>query len=142
MKPLTRRSFIKWVIASGAAMVACAPVISQRGYVADPANEGAIKLARKWGYRVKGVPRDRAEIIVCHNNFHGRTTTIVGFSSEADYRDDFGPFAAGFKSIPFGDIDALAETMVDKQFALIELDKQSRGFRGDRAIGRFDRDFQ
>ena len=58
--------------------------------------ETAIKLARRWGYRVKGVPRDRAEIVVCRNNFHGRTTTIVGFSSESQYREDFGPFAPGF----------------------------------------------
>ena len=53
--------------------------------------ETAIKLARKWGYRVKDVPHDTAEIIVCKNNFHGRTTTIVGFSSDAQYREDFGP---------------------------------------------------
>ncbi len=58
--------------------------------------ETAIKLARKWGYRAKGVAQDRAEIVVCRNNFHGRTTTIVGFSSEAQYREDFGPFTPGF----------------------------------------------
>lgn len=69
--------------------------------------ETAIKLARKWGYRVKGVPRNTAEIIVCKNNFHGRTTTIVGFSSDAQYREDFGPFGPGFKLIDFGDADAL-----------------------------------
>jgi ornithine--oxo-acid transaminase len=70
--------------------------------------ETAIKAARKWGYRVKGVPEDRAEIIVCANNFHGRTTTIVGFSSELQYRAGFGPFSPGFKTIPFGDLAALA----------------------------------
>ena len=70
--------------------------------------ETAIKLARKWGYRVKGVPRDQADIVVCRNNFHGRTTTIVGFSSEAQYREDFGPFAPGFTTIEYGDAGALA----------------------------------
>ena len=70
--------------------------------------ETALKAARKWGYKVKGVPADQAEIIVCRNNFHGRTTTIVGFSSEAQYKEDFGPFTPGFVEIPFGDADALA----------------------------------
>lgn len=69
--------------------------------------ETAIKAARKWGYKVKGVAKDQAEIIVCEGNFHGRTTTIVGFSSEAQYRQDFGPFTPGFVMIPFGDIEAL-----------------------------------
>ena len=70
--------------------------------------ETAIKAARKWAYTVKGVPRDRAEIIVAEDNFHGRSTTIVGFSSIAQYRDGFGPFAPGFTHVPFGDADALA----------------------------------
>lgn len=69
--------------------------------------ETAIKAARKWGYEVKGVAPDGAEIIVCENNFHGRTTTIVGFSSEKQYRHGFGPFAPGFRMIPHGDLDAL-----------------------------------
>lgn len=69
--------------------------------------ETAIKMVRKWGYKVKGVPEGQAEIIVCENNFHGRTSTIVGFSSEAQYRDGFGPFAPGFKLIPYGDAKAL-----------------------------------
>jgi ornithine--oxo-acid transaminase len=69
--------------------------------------ETAIKLARKWGYRVKRVPQDRAEIVVCRDNFHGRTTTIVGFSSEAQYREDFGPFTPGFELIDFGDVEQL-----------------------------------
>jgi ornithine--oxo-acid transaminase len=73
--------------------------------------ETAIKLARKWGYREKGVARDRAEIIVCRNNFHGRTTTIVGFSSDPQYREDFGPYCGGFKLIDFGDIAQLAEAI-------------------------------
>jgi ornithine--oxo-acid transaminase len=69
--------------------------------------ETAIKAARKWGYQVKGVPEGNAEIIVCENNFHGRTTTIVGFSSEDQYRAGFGPFSPGFKMIPYSDLDAL-----------------------------------
>ena len=69
--------------------------------------ETAIKMVRKWGYEVKGVAADRAEIVVCEGNFHGRTTTIVGFSSEAQYRDGFGPFTPGFRVIPYGDAAAL-----------------------------------
>ncbi len=69
--------------------------------------ETAIKAVRKWGYTVKGVSPGEAEIIVCENNFHGRTTTIVGFSSEEQYRLGFGPFTPGFKLIPYGDIGAL-----------------------------------
>ena len=69
--------------------------------------ETALKAARKWGYKVKGVPANQAEIIVCRNNFHGRTTTIVGFSSEPQYKEDFGPFTPGFVEVPFGDAAAL-----------------------------------
>ncbi|MGH7481727.1 MAG: ornithine--oxo-acid transaminase [Longimicrobiales bacterium] len=69
--------------------------------------ETAIKAARKWGYAVKGVPAGQAEIIVCDGNFHGRTTTIVGFSSEDLYKDGFGPFTPGFRRIPYGDVAAL-----------------------------------
>ncbi len=69
--------------------------------------ETAIKAARAWGYKNKGIAKDQAEIIVCENNFHGRTTTIVGFSSDELSRDDFGPFTPGFKMIRFGDADAL-----------------------------------
>ncbi len=69
--------------------------------------ETAIKAARKWGHTVKGVPADRGEILVCEGNFHGRTTTIVGFSSEEKYRDGFGPFTPGFRRIPYGDLSAL-----------------------------------
>lgn len=78
-----------------------------------PMNSGAeavetvIKAVRKWGYQVKGVPPGKAEIIVCENNFHGRTITIVGFSTEEHYREGFGPFTPGFKIIPFGDTQAL-----------------------------------
>jgi ornithine--oxo-acid transaminase len=67
--------------------------------------ETAIKAARKWGYRVKGVADDQAEIIACSNNFHGRTTTIVGFSTEEQYQDGFGPFAPGFKIIPYNSVE-------------------------------------
>lgn len=69
--------------------------------------ETAIKMVRKWGYEVRGIPDDRAEIIVCEDNFHGRTTTIVGFSSEDQYQQGFGPFTPGFRIIPYGDLDAL-----------------------------------
>lgn len=65
--------------------------------------ETAIKLARKWAYQEKGVPRHQAEIIVFDNNFHGRTISVISFSTEPQYRDDFGPFTPGFISIPFGD---------------------------------------
>lgn len=70
--------------------------------------ETAIKVARKWGYRKKGVDDGKAEIIVCEGNFHGRTTTIVGFSSQEKYRENFGPFTPGFIMVPFGDAEALA----------------------------------
>lgn len=73
--------------------------------------ETAIKTARKWGYKVKGVQEDKAEIIVCANNFHGRTTTIVGFSTEHQYRDGFGPFTPGFKIIDYGDFNQLEKAI-------------------------------
>lgn len=73
--------------------------------------ESAIKAVRKWGYKVKGVPENRAEIIVCENNFHGRTITLVGFSTEPQYRDGYGPFTPGFKIIPFGDAEALEKAI-------------------------------
>lgn len=69
--------------------------------------ETAVKAARKWGHKVKGIPDNQAEIIVCANNFHGRTTTIISFSTDEQYRDGFGPLTPGFKIIPYGDIDAL-----------------------------------
>jgi len=73
--------------------------------------ETAVKLARKWAYQVKGVPRHHAEIIVCENNFHGRTISIISFSTEPLYRDDFGPFTPGFVVVPFGDAEAIAEAI-------------------------------
>lgn len=81
--------------------------------------ETAIKLARKWGYRSKGVPKERAEIVVCRNNFHGRTTTIVGFSSEEQYREDFGPFTPGFKLVDFGDLAALRDALTSSTVAFL-----------------------
>ena len=81
--------------------------------------ETAIKAARKWAYKVKGVPHDQAEIIVCAGNFAGRTTTIVGFSSEAQYRDGFGPFSPGFRHVPFGDAQALELAINDRTAAFI-----------------------
>jgi ornithine--oxo-acid transaminase len=73
--------------------------------------ETAIKAARKWGYKVKGVADGKARILVFEGNFHGRTTTIVGFSSEGQYRDGFGPFTPGFTLLPYGDLDAVARAM-------------------------------
>ncbi|MGQ0720700.1 MAG: ornithine--oxo-acid transaminase [Candidatus Eiseniibacteriota bacterium] len=81
--------------------------------------ETAVKVARKWGYTVKRVPADRAEIVVCAGNFHGRTTTIVGFSSEPQYREGFGPFTPGFRMIPYGDADALEEAMSPNTVAFL-----------------------
>lgn len=73
--------------------------------------ETAVKTARKWGYEVKGIPHDQAEIVVCDNNFHGRTVTLVSFSTERQYRDGFGPFTPGFKVIPFGNAHALEDAI-------------------------------
>jgi len=81
--------------------------------------ETAIKTARKWGYKVKGIPAEKAEIIVCANNFHGRTVTIVGFSTDEQYRDGFGPFTPGFKIIPFGDAEALRRAITPNTCAFL-----------------------
>ena len=81
--------------------------------------ETAIKLVRKWGYRTKGVADNQAEIIVCRNNFHGRTTTLVGFSSETMYHQDFGPYSAGFQLIDFGDAGQLAEAITPNTVAFL-----------------------
>lgn len=81
--------------------------------------ESAIKAVRKWGYKVKGVPENRAEIVVCENNFHGRTITIVGFSTEPQYRDGYGPFTPGFKIIPFGDAEALEKAITPNTVAFL-----------------------
>jgi ornithine--oxo-acid transaminase len=81
--------------------------------------ETAVKTARKWGYRVKQVPKDRAEIIVCNDNFHGRTTTVISFSSEPQYREDFGPYTPGFAFIPYGDADALRKAITPNTVAFL-----------------------
>ncbi len=73
--------------------------------------ETAIKLARKWAYQVKGIPRHQAEIIICEGNFHGRTTTIISFSSEPEYREDFGPFTPGFVTVVYGDSAAIEKAI-------------------------------
>jgi ornithine--oxo-acid transaminase len=81
--------------------------------------ETAIKCARKWAYTVKGVPTGHARIIVCDGNFHGRTSTIVGFSSEPQYRDGFGPYADGFDHVPFADAAALARAITAETAAFL-----------------------
>jgi ornithine--oxo-acid transaminase len=81
--------------------------------------ESAIKLARKWGYQVKGIPQGQAEVIVCSNNFHGRTITIVGFSSEEQYQEGFGPFPTGFRTVPFGDAEALRASITPNTCAFL-----------------------
>ncbi|MBC6957421.1 MAG: ornithine--oxo-acid transaminase [Anaerolineae bacterium] len=89
--------------------------------------ETALKAARKWGYKVKGVPEGQAEIIVCDGNFAGRTISIISFSPEAQYKDGFGPFTPGFKMIPFGDADALAATITPNTVAFIVEPIQGEG---------------
>jgi ornithine--oxo-acid transaminase len=81
--------------------------------------ETSIKLARRWGYQVKGVPADQATIIVAEHNFHGRTTTIVGFSTDPIARADYGPFAPGFRTVPFGDADAIAAAIDETTVAVL-----------------------
>ena len=81
--------------------------------------ESAVKVVRKWGYEVKGVPKDQAEIIVCSENFHGRTLAIVGFSTDPSARAGFGPFAPGFKVVPFGDAAAMQAAITDNTVAVL-----------------------
>jgi ornithine--oxo-acid transaminase len=81
--------------------------------------ETALKAAREWAYKVKGVPTDQAEIIAAEGNFNGRTISIVGFSSVAQYRDGFGPFPSGFKLVPFGDAAALAAAITPETAAFL-----------------------
>ena len=81
--------------------------------------ETAVKAARKWGHKVKGIPENQAEIIVCANNFHGRTVTIVSFSTDDQYRDGFGPFTPGFKIIPYGDAAALRAAITPNTCAFL-----------------------
>jgi len=89
--------------------------------------ETAIKVARKWGYEVKGIEADRAEIIVASGNFHGRTTTVVGFSDDADARDGFGPFAPGFVTVPYGDLAALEAAITPRTAAVLVEPIQGEG---------------
>jgi ornithine--oxo-acid transaminase len=89
--------------------------------------ETAIKVARKWGYQKKEVAEDKAEIIVCENNFHGRTTTIVGFSSEVQYREGFGPFTPGFKMIPYNDSRAFEDAVTDNTIGFLVEPIQGEG---------------
>ncbi|AOF90205.1 ornithine--oxo-acid transaminase [Sinorhizobium sp. RAC02] len=81
--------------------------------------ETAVKAVRKWGYEVKGVPEGQAEIIVCDNNFHGRTMGIVGFSTDPDARTGFGPFAPGFRHVPFGDLEAFRDAINENTVAFL-----------------------
>ena len=89
--------------------------------------ETALKAARKWAYTIKGVAPDKAEVIVCENNFHGRTIAIVGMSSENQYREGFGPFPAGFKIIPYGDVAALAAAITPNSAAFLVEPIQGEG---------------
>ena len=89
--------------------------------------ETAVKLARKWAYTVKCVPRHQAEIIVCAGNFHGRTTTIISFSTEPAYRDDFGPFTPGFLAVPYGDADAIRRVITSNTAAVLVEPIQGEG---------------
>ncbi len=91
------------------------------------ANETCIKLARKWAYTVKGIPNDQAEIIVFQDNFHGRTTTIVGFSTEPAYKAGFGPFTPGFKVVPYGDIEAVKAAITPNTAAILGEPIQAEG---------------
>jgi ornithine--oxo-acid transaminase len=90
-----------------------------------PMNTGAeavetgIKVARKWGYRVKGVPEGQATIVVAENNFHGRTTTIISFSTDKDAHDDYGPYTPGFRIVRYGDLDALREAVDETTVAVL-----------------------
>jgi len=89
--------------------------------------ETAIKLARKWAHKNKGVPENEAEIIVAEDNFHGRTITIVSFSTEEQYRDGFGPFTPGFRIVPFGDIEAVKSAITPKTAAVLMEPIQAEG---------------
>ena len=89
--------------------------------------ETALKAARKWGYHVKNIPVDRAEIVVCRSNFHGRSIAIVGFSSEPQYREGFGPFPPGFATVPFGDAAALAAAITPNTAAFLVEPIQGEG---------------
>jgi ornithine--oxo-acid transaminase len=112
----------------------CAQLCELTGYARFlPMNSGAeavetaIKAARKWAHTVKGVPADRGEILVFAGNFHGRTTTIVGFSSEEQYRKGFGPFTPGFRLLPYGDADAVERAITPETVAVLVEPVQGEG---------------
>ena len=98
-----------------------------------PANGGAeavetaIKAARKWGHKIKGIPDGRAAIIACDGNFHGRTITITGLSTEPQYRDGFGPFPPGLSTVPYGDADALERAITPDTAAFLVEPVQGEG---------------
>ena len=77
------------------------------------ADETALKLARKWGYKVKGIPQNEAKIIVCNENFHGRTITIISMSTDPDAYNDYGPYTPGFVKVPYNDLEALEKELQD-----------------------------
>ena len=89
--------------------------------------ETALKVARKWGYKTKDIPDGQAEIVVCADNFHGRTITIVGFSSKAQYRDGFGPFTPGFRTVLYGSADALEAALTPNTAAFLVEPIQGEG---------------
>ncbi|WP_136518593.1 ornithine--oxo-acid transaminase [Cellulomonas telluris] len=101
------------------------PLLAGRSHLVLPMNTGAeavetaVKASRKWGYEVRGVPADRATIVVADGNFHGRTTTIVSFSTDPDARRGFGPYTPGFVTVPYGDADALARAVDETTVAVL-----------------------
>jgi ornithine--oxo-acid transaminase len=112
----------------------CKDLCELTGYeVMLPMNSGseavetAIKASRKWGYKIKKIPRDSAEIIVCENNFAGRTITIISFSSEDQYKDGFGPLTPGFKTIPYNNTDALEKAITPNTVAFLVEPVQGEG---------------
>jgi len=112
----------------------CAEICTLTGYARFlPMNSGAeavetaIKAARKWAHTIKGVPEDRGEILVFAGNFHGRTTTIVGFSSDEQYRKGFGPFTPGFKILPYGDAKAVENAITPETVAILVEPIQGEG---------------
>ena len=92
--------------------------------------ETALKVARKWGYRTRGIPENAATIIVMEGNFHGRTTTIISFSDDKVARDDYGPYTPGFVSVPYGDADALAAALAENEFTVAVLLEPIQGEGG------------
>ena len=97
--------------------------------------ETAIKAARRWGYRTKGIPESEAEIVVFSGNFHGRTTAIIGFSSDPDTRADFGPFPAGFVVVPYGDLAAARDAVGETTCAVLVGTHPGRGGNHSSAPG-------